>query len=235
MGLTGVQTFLIQVVHLKSFIPFCVYLLLIAFKSVWCKNTKPVSLRPILILYNFCCCVISFITFCGFSYGIWETDKIFAMKPSQVLQPFYTMYWMTKNLELLDTVFMILRHKHRQISFLHVYHHGSMLLLSDYAVHYTPWPAIAPFLAINSFVHVVLYFYYGLTAVFPEHPPQWKKQLTQLQILQFFIDFIHAVNGYLYYGFCIYSIFYGITMTSLFCNFYYMAYIKKSPKKNHVE
>jgi len=44
------------------------------------------------------------------------------------------MYAFTKLLELMDTVFMILRHKTRQITFLHVFHHSSMLLLVAYAL-----------------------------------------------------------------------------------------------------
>ena len=39
-------------------------------------------------------------------------------------------YWLSKLYELLDTVFMILRHKRRQISFLHVFHHSSITIVS---------------------------------------------------------------------------------------------------------
>ena len=138
-------------------------------------------------------------------------------------------------LELLDTVFMVLRHKSRQISFLHVYHHSSMLLLSDLGRRFYPWPCIAVFLGMNSFVHVLLYLYYGLTALFPDNPPMWKKQMTQVQIVQFLVGFVVAVVGYMYYNYCVYSILYGITMTWLFSNFYYHAYIKRrQPKKQEV-
>lgn len=129
--------------------------------------------------------------------------------------------------ELLDTVFMLLRHKQQQISFLHVYHHASMLILSDIGYHFYPFSAIATYLALNSAVHVLLYFYYGMTALYPNNPPQWKKFLTQFQIIQFVIDLMHATIGYMYHNYCIYGIFYGITMISLFSNFYYKAYIKR--------
>jgi elongation of very long chain fatty acids protein 4 len=94
-------------------------------------------------------------------------------------------------LELLDTVFMILRHKSRQISFLHVYHHSSMLILSDLARRYYPWPAIGVFLGLNSFVHVLLYLYYGLTALDPLNPPTWKKQMTQVTVVCFVFLFCY--------------------------------------------
>jgi elongation of very long chain fatty acids protein 4 len=46
-------------------------------------------------------------------------------------------------------------------------------------------------------------------------------------------DLIFATIGYMYHGFCIYGLFYGLLMTTLFSNFYYHAYIKKKtvPKK----
>jgi hypothetical protein len=54
--------------------------------------------------------------------------------------------------ELLDTVFMILRHKFRQISPLHVYHHASMLLLSDLGCSQYSWPAFSMPLMLNALV-----------------------------------------------------------------------------------
>ena len=127
---------------------------------------------------------------------------------------------------------MVLRHKSRQISFLHVYHHSSMLLLSDLSRRYYAWPCIGVFLGMNSFVHILLYLYYGLAALFPYNPPTWKKQMTQIQIGQFLMGFVIAAVGYIYYNYCIYSILYGFTMTWLFSNFYYHAYVKgRTPPK----
>ena len=162
-----------------------------------------------MIFYNFVCSSISFYTFLGFVYGLHNASHIFSKESSAMLKPIFLLYWITKNLELLDTVFMILRHKRRQISFLHVYHHASMLILSDYAYRHSPWPAIAIFLCINSLVHVILYFYYGLTAWKPSVTPTWKAHLTEMQIIQFLIDFVYAFIGYLYHGFCIYGFIYG--------------------------
>ena len=163
---------------------------------------------------------------CGYAYGLYRAKSSFEKTHSNSLIPVYKIYWLTKIYELLDTVFMILRHKERQISFLHVYHHSSMIILSDIIYHMYPYPAFAIYLALNSVVHVLLYAYYGLSAVSPGNPPKWKKFLTRFQIIQFLIDLVHAVIGYLYHGFCIYGIFYCITMITLFSNFYYKAYIK---------
>lgn len=104
-----------------------------------------------------------------------------------------------------------------------------MLLLSDAAYHLYPWPCISVYFAMNSFVHFWLYLYYGLSALF-DQPPSWKKRMTELQIVQFLLGFVHATIGYISYNFCVYGLLYGLSMTTLFSNFYYQAYIRKIDK-----
>ncbi|KAL8607338.1 hypothetical protein ACOMHN_039488 [Nucella lapillus] len=220
------------VLNLQSFPLFVLYLLMVAVSGIWKRNVPPVAnLRPLLIVHNFACCLASIFSLGGFTYCILQSGSLYSRETSSILTGFFTLYWLTKVIELLDTVFMILRHKVRQISFLHVYHHSSMLLLSDLAAASYPWPAIAVYLAMNSFVHIVLYSYYGLTAFNPDKPPTWKKEMTQIQIVQFFIGFVIAGYGYWYHNYCVFSFLYGITMTWLFSNFYYQAYVKKRPVK----
>ncbi len=55
--------------------------------------------------------------------------------------------------ELLDTVFMVLRHKFRQISTLHVYHHASMILLSELGYTKYAWAAFSMPLMLNALVN----------------------------------------------------------------------------------
>ena len=45
---------------------------------------------------------------------------MFDMTNHESLEHPLFVYWLTKQIELFDTVLMILRHKERQISFLHV-------------------------------------------------------------------------------------------------------------------
>lgn len=224
------------VLGLQAFPIFCGYLLMITLAGKWKKISKPLELRPLLVIYNFSASLISAFTMCGFIYGLSRAESSFQKSESEILIPVYKVYWLTKLYELLDTVFMIVRHKQRQISFLHVYHHSSMIILSDVVYHLYPYPAFTIYLALNSMVHVVLYAYYGLSALYPDNPPKWKKFLTQFQIIQFLIDMVHAIIGYLYHGFCIYGILYGITMISLFSNFYYQAYIKvRKPQSKDID
>lgn len=221
--------------QLDSFPIFWAYILMILLAGQWKKFTSPLSLRPILVVYNLTASVISLYTLYGFCYGLFYSESTFETRPSELLRPVFKIYWIMKIFELLDTVFMIVRHKARQISFLHVFHHASMLILSDLAYHFYPYPGIAPYLGLNSAVHVLLYFYYGLSALYPENPPHWKKFLTQFQIIQFFIDLVHAAVGYLYYNYCIYGLIYGVAMVSLFSNFYYKAYIREHSSKTKAD
>lgn len=136
-------------------------------------------------------------------------------------------YWLSKLYELLDTVFMVLRHRSRQISFLHVFHHSSITLLADWSYFLNPVPAVVPIVSLNSAVHVVMYGYYFLTALHPLHDFTWKKRITQMQILQFVLVICHVSVGWLYHGFCGYAFLYAFSMLVLFSNFYYHAFIAK--------
>uniref|UniRef100_UPI00398F1439 very long chain fatty acid elongase 4-like isoform X1 n=2 Tax=Pristiophorus japonicus TaxID=55135 RepID=UPI00398F1439 len=205
----------------------CLYIVMIFLSTYWQKFTKPLELKKILLVYNMACSIMNLYATLLFLHGLSSAASIFQKELFSGLQHAYFMYWAIKNVELLDTVFMILRHRKRQISFLHIYHHCSMLILSDLTYRYYPWPAIAPFVAFNSLIHVFLYFYYGQSALNPIQRPAWKKRMTQLQISQFLLDLVLATWGYLYHGFCIYSILYGLTMLGLFLNFYRKAFNSK--------
>jgi len=70
----------------------------------------------------------------------------------------------SKIIEFLDTVFMVLEGRLRQVSFLHVYHHVSILLYW-YAILWKAPGSDAYFsLAINSYIHVIMYGYYLLAS-----------------------------------------------------------------------
>ncbi len=179
------------------------------------------------------CSVVSIYTAGGFIYELSIMDKnLHSFQPVERLRPFMILYWQTKIFELLDTVFMILRHRSRQVSFLHVYHHSTMLLLTDYTCHNTTWPCICFMYCNNAIIHIILYFYYGITAWYPNWNIPWKHRLTEMQLFQFAIDFVFGIIGYMYYKFCVYSIIYLFTMTFLFSNFYIKAYMRKSKKSS---
>ncbi|KAK9738402.1 GNS1/SUR4 family [Popillia japonica] len=148
------------------------------------EHRKPFQLNTILIIYNFIQVIISIFLFKeGFYYG-WFNGYSFRCQPVDYsMNPkairaaeacYY--YFLAKIVELLDTVFFVLRKKNNQVTFLHVYHHSVMPLLS--------WGATK--------------YYAG--AMGPEYQKflWWKKYITTIQLIQFCIIFLHGIQLLIY-------------------------------------
>ena len=99
-------------------------------------------------------------------------------------------------MDLLDTVFFVLRKKNSQITFLHLYHHTLVPIIGYMTVKIAPQaPVIGLFLMFNTFIHSVMYLYYALAAFGPQIQKYlwWKKYITQIQLLQFATCFVYGV------------------------------------------
>ncbi|CAN7990116.1 unnamed protein product [Ixodes pacificus] len=97
--------------------------------------------------------------------------------------------------DLLDTIFFVLRKRDSHVSFLHVFHHGAVLFCGWYALAYGSDGQPASGICVNSFIHADMHSYYFLSLLGPAFCPYlwWKRHLTQLQLLQFGIIFIHGL------------------------------------------
>lgn len=91
-----------------------------------------------------------------------------------------------------DTIFMLLKKNYRQLSFLHLFHHSSILVVWGYLLQVGHANGTAYFgAAINSFVHTVMYSHYLWTALGFNNP--FKRYVTTLQMVQFFACLAHAL------------------------------------------
>uniref|UniRef100_A0A287D085 Elongation of very long chain fatty acids protein n=1 Tax=Ictidomys tridecemlineatus TaxID=43179 RepID=A0A287D085_ICTTR len=140
-------------------------------------------------------------------------------------------YFVSKGVEYLDTVFFILRKKNNQVSFLHVYHHCTMFTLWWIGIKWVAGGQAFFGAQMNSFIHVIMYSYYGLTAFGPwiQKYLWWKRYLTMLQLVQFHVTIGHTALSL--YTDCPFPkwmhwalIAYAISFIFLFLNFYVRTY-----------
>jgi elongation of very long chain fatty acids protein 4 len=78
-----------------------------------------------------------------------------------------------------------------KVSFLHVYHHFSIVWAWWAALKYFPGGDSYFGALFNSSIHVLMYGYYTLALL--KIPCPWKRYLTQAQLLQFFSVIIYSI------------------------------------------
>jgi len=82
--------------------------------------------------------------------------------------------------------FFILRKKEDHISLLHVYHHGIMPFNTWFAARFLGGCHSVFVPLLNTFVHILMYFYYMVSAMGPSYSKAiapWKKYLTTIQLV----------------------------------------------------
>lgn len=212
------------------------------------SGRKPMELRGALILYNTSMVLMS--GYCGmqlllkywlngYSLGCQPID--YSSSPNAVwIARMCWLFYITKLLELLDTVFFVLRKKFSQVTFLHMSHHCLLPFATWCGTKFVGGGFSTFFPMLNSFVHTIMYTYYGMSALGPRFQKYlwWKKYMTRIQIIQFIMLVIHSSQ--LFFIECNYpkffawwigtgAIFYGI----MFVQFYIYSYSnarQKHPK-----
>ncbi|XP_015974302.1 elongation of very long chain fatty acids protein 2 isoform X2 [Rousettus aegyptiacus] len=208
--------------YLPTFFLTVIYLLSIWLGNKYMKNRPALSLRGILTLYNLGITLLSM-------YMLAEVAKVLWW------------YYFSKLIEFLDTIFFVLRKKTSQITFLHVYHHASMFNIWWCVLNWIPCGQSFFGPTLNSFIHILMYSYYGLS-VFPSMHRYlwWKKYLTQAQLVQFVLTITHTMSAVVKpcgfpFGCLIFQSSYMLTLVILFLNFYFQTYRKKPMKKEMEE
>lgn len=101
-------------------------------------------------------------------------------------------HYLSKMVDWMDTMFMMVRGKYEQVTFLHVFHHSTIQLVWGYLLSDGHANGTAAFGAIlNSFVHVVMYTHYLITSLNWKNP--FKRYVTVIQIGQFYVCLLHAM------------------------------------------
>jgi len=195
----------------------------------------------ILFLYNFSLVILSIYIVEELINGVIQAkynllcEKLNVSTSKEEMRVTNALWWyfISKAFEFLDTFWMIVRKKFVQVTFLHVFHHSSMLLIEWIVCSYVPGGQAWFGACLNSFVHIVMYSYYALSVI-PSlrNKLWWKKYLTSLQLIQFVFTFAHTFQGLFYCDYPLWAMLlqtsYVILMFILFSNFFRQEYIKKA-------
>ncbi|XP_022918606.1 very long chain fatty acid elongase AAEL008004-like [Onthophagus taurus] len=207
------------------------------------ENRKPLNLRNVLIVYNFLQTVFSLWIFYEYLMSGWGGHYSFRCQPVDYsyspmalrMANICWWYYFSKFTEFFDTLFFILRKKNSHVSTLHVVHHGCMPFSVWMGLKFAPGGHSTFFALLNSFVHIVMYFYYMVAAMGPKYQKYiwWKKYLTTFQMVQFVAIFTHQFQILLYKDcdypriIMVWIAIHGIMFLFLFSDFYKIKYSRE--------
>jgi elongation of very long chain fatty acids protein 6 len=190
----------------------------------------------VMRLWNLFLSILSLLTFMGMVTPVvaFILDKGFyelVCLPGGELYRGSQMFWawvfaIAKHLELLDTLFLVLRKK--PVAFLHYYHHITVLAYTMVNIHFLPGGLAFLFATINSAIHTVMYWYYyrALTS----RPPRWAPLIHRAQLTQMLVGAIVSLCWCYYYlvGWscsCKYPIIYALGSVILYGS-YFILYLQ---------
>jgi len=95
-------------------------------------------------------------------------------------------YYLSKYYELFDTVIALLRRRPPPYWKMHIYHHSVVIFMTWFWLQHSQSLQFGGLL-FNTFVHVIMYYYYFLRS--QGIKPWWKNYITTIQIVQFLFSF----------------------------------------------
>ncbi|KAF6773753.1 hypothetical protein AHF37_04682 [Paragonimus kellicotti] len=194
-----------------------------------------VTYNAIMVLYSAYMVLGGIMAARKMGYGLGCDEQPDPNDPStDAMLYFGYLFYFSKFVEMLDTVFFLWRGKVDQVTFLHVFHHATMPPSIWWGVRYAPGGIVYTFLVANSFIHVIMYTYYGMAAAGLYKYLWWKNYLTIAQMVQFVVLIVHQGQIFVRSTPCNYPkifpaaiIFYASVFLVLFGNFYVQAYWRK--------
>jgi hypothetical protein len=176
----------------------CNYVGMVYLLTNFMKTRRELRLKGPIQIYNICQVVFN----AYIVYGLYDSFPItnfygINIAYNDKIRYYVSLHYLSKYIDYIDTVFMILRKKNSQVSFLHVYHHASVILPWGWVVAGGHGNGTSGFGAlINAFIHALMYSHYLYTSLGYRNP--FKRFLTQAQIAQFFLCVGHSVAVILY-------------------------------------
>ncbi|NXM95287.1 ELOV4 protein, partial [Sylvia borin] len=216
---------------------FTSYLLMVALGPSCMRQRRRLELRAPLLAYNLAMVALSSYMFYEFLVTSVLANYSYLCQPVDYSRSELGMrvHTSTQGFPLpgFFQVFLILRKKQEQVTFLHVYHHGSMLFNWWSGVKYVPGGQAFFIGMLNSFVHIFMYGYYALASLGPRMHRYlwWKRYLTILQMCQFVAIAVHSSYNLFTEcpfpdGFNTAVFLYILSLLALFLRFYYRTYIR---------
>ena len=210
------------------------YLAVVWLLKKWMTDRKEFQLKDAMKAYN-----LAQVLLCAYMcYGLWSTpfDNFFRLNTeyNATAEYFIYVHYLSKGLDFCDTLFMCLRKRFNQISFLHVFHHAtipciwSLLLWQNAGYGTVTLGAFA-----NSLIHCIMYSHYFAASCGIRNP--LKFLVTKCQLLQFSILILHSVVALVWEvkiakWLCIVQFAYQICMYVMFTGFYKRTYKEKAKK-----
>ncbi|XP_050098185.1 elongation of very long chain fatty acids protein 1-like [Anopheles aquasalis] len=211
------------------------------------ENRKPFNLRWIIAAYNIfqvCACTFlvlnyikvgfkfSFIGRCSHKRSVTEYEH-------GIDAVYYGWLAMCLRLvELIETVFFVLRKKQNQVSTLHVYHHISTFLIVWWTLKLSLSYQEMSMMVLNSMVHIVMYSYYFLSSfsACQAFTNRIKPIITIIQLTQLVTMLVHvyaALQPTCTANKTIFTLQAAnlVILISLFTNFYIQTYVRKAARK----
>jgi elongation of very long chain fatty acids protein 4 len=216
------------------------YLLMVYFGPKYMKNRKEFQIKPYIFTYNLYQCILNIWCVAAMIHEVY-TNTWFKAPWGNSPQPgtggfriafLVWVHYNNKFVELLDTLFMILRKKDKQVSFLHCYHHVLLIWSWFFVCKFEAGGDCYFGACVNSFIHILMYGYYTLALL--NIPCPWKKWITNCQMVQFMLCLSHSIyvvyKGNMPIELPLAQGFVMVNMLVLFGNFYSKSYGKKAEK-----
>ena len=217
------------------------YLFVVKYGQLYMKKRDVYQIEQYKLVYNTYQCIHNLVIVIAFVYQVYTDPHYKApwgSTPQKIRQGFYIgrlvwVHYNNKYVELLDTLWMILKKKDKQISLLHCYHHVLLIWAWFFVCKIEAGGDCYFGATVNSFIHVIMYAYY--TSAMFKIPCPWKKWITNCQMIQFMACLCHSIyvvyKGNMPIELPLVQAFVMINMLILFGQFYREAYSKKATTK----